>query len=319
MCILTIILLSLQSTRIALSLSPSIPRLIGINHNTCKNNPLVGIGVFTYNSDGRTLNSTLWLVHCHTQERRLHQLGFDMLRYGMKIYVGGKWQDPAYDMYVQQKNNTWTENVIEYPPLRNYTNSSLEEEKPIGKGIFFENGNNSYIRLSLDLNTIGSPDVYKANLYTAYRNGHVIAYAPFRSLIPPLLNFTWPHPSWPDPLMLKLGDQSVSVPIKVTPTQLIKTYTNAFGEPIYLNLGPAVKNGVFLNFTPNSIKLPSSGSVNLTMRVTALHGAGISNVSLQVPGEYFSHEDKYIHGQISDPFNCTSHNASPSVTSRKCT
>jgi hypothetical protein len=63
--------------------------------------------------------------------------------------VGNRWDNPAYGMYIQQQNNTWTKSVIEYPPLKNYMNLSLEE-KPVGKGIFFDNYRSHYAEPELD-------------------------------------------------------------------------------------------------------------------------------------------------------------------------
>ncbi len=123
--LIVMILFYIQSPSKVLATSPSFPRfttpeeaapydvedsLIG----KCRNLPL-DISSVAVNSDGRTLNGTLWLsspIYVKPLDEQPYcKALFNLMRYGMRIYVTD-YSHASYDMYVQKEmNGTWTKHL----------------------------------------------------------------------------------------------------------------------------------------------------------------------------------------------------------------
>ena len=242
------------------------------------------IGAVGYNSDGRTLNATLWLSS-PIDEMQSSYSGFNLLRYGMKIYVSD-YSQPTFDVYTQEQNKgSWVENIIEYEPGQNYAYFPLATI-PDYKG-FFKNGSN-FVRLSLDLNTIGSPDAYKVLFYTAYTNASIngnLLDNTGRFLMPPINSlFTWPQLLNPQNIKIIAGHKSI-IPIRINSTEVIRTYAERFQEPIRIHIPTSITPipGIKFNFSPSDFLVPAHGFGTTNLSISIPQDTLIRNLSIPVP------------------------------------
>jgi hypothetical protein len=221
----------------------------------------------------------------------------------MKIYVAYPYKRASYDIYIRNESNTrWITSLIEYKP------NSDSEYRLLSRGSVngsFEN-NNNYAHLTLNLNTIGSPETYKVSFYTANKSGAVEDITS-RALVPPLpgLNSTWPSPSLPaSPIRIKPG-QSISVPIHVSSTEGIRWYAQKFEEPIYLDLiSHGNVKGLDERINPaTGIQIPLRGNVTTNLLLSA--PPNIQNVNLSIParGYFYNPDDPGLHIWITPKFN----------------
>jgi hypothetical protein len=277
----------------------------------CDHHPKLPIAMelVTHNSDGKMLNATLWLKHC-SYPKTIGIQDFTpyyrMLRYGMKVYVTD-YSKASYDAYIQNENNTqWISTVIEDHPNNESEHRTLSMA-PTLNPLEKKKNDDNYVHLSLNLNSIGSPESYKLLFYTAYKNG-TIQDRTDRDLIPfpPHLNASLPYPSFPkSPINMKPND-SFSMPIHVNSTEIIRTYSRTFGEQIYLNISNAKYNGIGIRFSPNTVRIPPSGiattnfTVNVPQNITM---RGIMPIRLKNDAEYFSYGDSFLHYYIEPAFN----------------
>jgi hypothetical protein len=129
----------------------------------------------SYYSDGRTLNSTLWLDHpfidtpLNTSQwffPYVKNVPLYRILYGMTIGIHSSYDVEGSDYQAKSIRNidkTWTKTVEEMSPT-NQTKVLYEKHNP---GDFVKRGQR-YVQLSVDLGTVTYPNQYNLLFYTNY-------------------------------------------------------------------------------------------------------------------------------------------------------
>jgi hypothetical protein len=132
---------------------------------------LPGISAATYFSDGKTLNTTLWLSNPLLQppsnasvwlrppfkEIPWFHMGYYVSIHAHSVYDSGASESVGIEWDVQ--NSTWTKTVREYSPLgdEKILNQKYNYSIPVGK---------DYIELPFDLKHVNYPDLYDILFYS---------------------------------------------------------------------------------------------------------------------------------------------------------
>jgi hypothetical protein len=320
--LIVMVLFYIQSPSKVLATSPSFPRftttvppepaphdvedsLIG----RCPNLPS-DISSVAVNSDGRTLNGTLWLssrIYVKPiDEQPYCKALFDVMRYGMRIFVTD-YSHASYDMYVQKEmNGTWTKHLVEYEP-QTKENRSLYVKPNYDE--FFKDGSR-YVHLSLNLDSIGSPAKYTVLLYTATKDSYLTDCIPYscidhtyQLLIPPPI-IAWPHPAWPDNITLQAGSEAYRL-VRINPTDFMTKYADVFNETHTLTLKPILPKGLHLppglkfTFNPPIIVLPPSKTA--VLHVSTASNTPPGNFTFPINETFTSSANKLKTTPIPDP------------------
>jgi hypothetical protein len=158
----------------------------------------------TYSSNGKKLNATLWLGG---EIRGIpSKFGASTVAYGILVDADnnpttGKF-GVDYQKEIQWNNRTrsWSSFLVEYSSPDHFRTMQLQK-----KGIAFDNQN--YIPLSLDLNSITSPNKYRVLFYAT------VIYNNYSKIVLDLTNWVdIPPPEFtistlPDPVVLRQGEQ----------------------------------------------------------------------------------------------------------------
>jgi len=126
----------------------------------------VDIKTVNYFSDGRHLNATLWL-----DKKFGDQLSSDIETLGYGMYIDADsdyntgWEGVDYQLEVAMKNGTWKRNLLEFSSSGEPR--FLEPERTESN---FYAKNSSYVLLSLNLDTLVSPEKYKLLFYSTEKS-----------------------------------------------------------------------------------------------------------------------------------------------------
>ena len=122
-----------------------------------------------YLNDGNYLNVTLWLYFPF----REHPIQYQSVNYGILIdsdfnyYTGFEGIDYIYEIEWQNSTQSWVQKLFELSPTGD--NKTLQFNKNFTG--FFE-GRNSYVKLSLDLNSIRHSENYKVVFYAEAKKNY---------------------------------------------------------------------------------------------------------------------------------------------------
>jgi hypothetical protein len=225
-----------------------------------------------YESDGKTLNATVWLYFPFNEL----PLTYKVVHYGMLIdsdfdkTTGYDGIDYQLELGWDNISKTWNKKLEQWSPngdqrtlniVNNYSN-------------FFEKGKN-FILLSLDLRSLLYPSKYKVTFYAETENKNEIMITdPTRWVaIPPLdLVLT----TTPRNLTLTPGE-SKTVGVTVNTTQGYEPIVN-------LSAASQTHNNVYAEFKKgfNQLQVPSFGIATTAMTITALPNATIAPYTLTI-------------------------------------
>ncbi|MER5176602.1 MAG: hypothetical protein ABJB76_05200 [Candidatus Nitrosocosmicus sp.] len=144
-----------------------------------------------YSSDGKTLETTLWLAS-NSKNASIYSEPLKKIRYGMLIAIVSMPQNSGYNganynFYIEAVNGKWSEYLYQ---LSSTGASELIESKinhtesfggsTIGPG---------YVKLRLDLNSIHSPSHYGLSFYTAesFKSNEVRDFTSWVAIPPPTI------------------------------------------------------------------------------------------------------------------------------------
>jgi hypothetical protein len=229
--------------------------------STKKVDPSIDIVTANYYSDGRTLNSTLWLLFPF-KERPSSNDTHIVRSYGMLIDADFNNQTGPggidYQIEIRWQNQTWTRVLTEW--------SKFGFEKILDKKSnyvgFAENGER-YVMISADLTTMGSPGKYKVIFYAEDVNEDRSYWkVDFTNAIP------MPPPEFvistsPSSIVLRQGEQQT---IQVQ----VKSVTG--GDPhVYLSSKPP--ESIEMDFVPNKLRIPSFGVATTRLNIKVSENA----------------------------------------------
>ena len=236
------------------------------------NNPLsesVDIERISYSSDGNFLNATLWVGGNGVKENPL-SYGANMVAYGMVIDAdnNGKTGKAGFDYQVeiQWSNGIWHRTSLEWGSDNSYRILNVDQNY----SRFFRS-NQSYVLLSLDLNTIVSPQNYKVMFYSTALYGKSNFIYDLSSLVdipPPKYNIL----TVPNPVVLRQGEQ------KIVGVQL-KSSTGVIPQLINFTVEEHQSN-IDVNFNPDKVNVSSFGIEPAPFMVAVLKNAQIGQYTI---------------------------------------
>lgn len=245
------------------------------NISECKMEPHYprppGISAVTYISDGKTLNTTLWLSHSLTQPplnashwlrqpfREIPWLDFG---YYASIHVHSVYDTggPDYRLGIEWnvQNNTWTKTQEEFSPIGDskVLDQELNYSVTLGK---------KYIELSFNLNRLNYPNLYDILFYAVddyVKNNRLCRMTEVASRVyvpPPEFSMT----TSPASVTLRPGDET-NIELKVRSNANIKSQVSLF-----LNSSKDIQT----NIIPNETSLSPNGIITPILSVKALGNA----------------------------------------------
>jgi hypothetical protein len=139
------------------------------NDSTHLRSDYANILAVDYLSDGKTLNVTL-LLKSNSENGSIYSQPFKKIRYGMLIAIASLpptsgYNGANYDFYIEAVNGKWSEYLylLSSTGTRVLMYSKINYTEPFG-GTTIGPG---YVKLRLDLNSIGHPSAYGLSFYTA--------------------------------------------------------------------------------------------------------------------------------------------------------
>jgi hypothetical protein len=244
------------------------------NYKNCigieKNVTFPDIGAVSYFSNGKSLNSTVWLSSYLDNLSSVLSLKFDMAIHIHSVYSGGP-INYHYTLLWDNFKNKWVQTLDEQSWMG--TEKRLEENYNYS----LDPGNN-YINFNLDLDKISNPDEYSlfVSEEIGMKKGHYTCY-----LIDPSYRVNIPPPpvtisESPNPLILKPGEKKI---VEVA----VKSPTLGFNPLIYLS---ATNNSnIQLKFLSNFIPLPATylpATISTPLEVKVNENASIHPYSIPI-------------------------------------
>jgi hypothetical protein len=224
---------------------------------TNKGDPMTDLLAFNYFSDGKTLNSILWLYFPFKDSPIQNSVNYGMLvDTDFNDNTGYYGVDYKYQISWNNKTKVW--------------NSTLEKWSPIGKVIqiynekippknFSQNGTN-YVKLSVDLGMLGYPERYKVMFYAESKKEGLHTSDLTRWVAVP-------------PLELGLLAQPNTVELRKGEIKVIELAINASSgyEPTVSLSAKSSTKGIKLDFNGNdTLHMPSYGAVTTPLTIIPL-------------------------------------------------
>ena len=214
------------------------------------------------------LNATLWLGGSGIKENPSSYRA-NMAAYGMVIDTDNNEKTGKagfdYQVEIQWSNGTWHRTSLEWGSDNSYRILNVDQNYS-----GFEN-NQSYVLLSLDLNTIVSPRNYKLMFYSTALYGKSNFLYDLSSIIdipPPQYNVL----TIPNPVILRQGEQ------KIVGVQL-KSTTGATPKVINFTIEEHQSN-IDVTFNPNKANISSFGVEPAPFMITAPREAQIGQYAI---------------------------------------
>jgi hypothetical protein len=244
--------------------------------STEKADPSIDIVTANYYSDGRTLNSTLWLFFPFKEKPFSNDT--DMVRsYGMLIDADFNNQTGPggidYQIEIRWQNQTWTRVLTEWSK---FGFEKILDKKSSYSG--FAVDGERYVMISADLITMGSPDKYKVIFYGEdMKEDRSYWKVDFTNAIP------LPPPEFvistsPSSIVLRQGEQQ-------TVQLQVKSITG--GDP-HVHLSSNPPDGIAMDFEPNELRIPSFGvaMTRLDIKVSENAEPGPAPVTLNMNSSF---------------------------------
>ena len=253
-----------------------VKQFVGIENNSQKRDDYknalsesIDIQRISYSSDGIFLNATLWVGGSGVKENP-SLYGANLLAYGMLIDADNNEKTGKagfdYQVEIQWSNGTWHRTFLEWSSDNNYRILNVDQNY----SGFLRNDQN-YVLLSLDLDTIVSPNSYKLMFYSTAMYGKSIFIYDLSSLIdipPPQYTVL----TLPNPVVLRQGEQKIiGVQLKST-TGLIPELINFIIEEHQSNLE--------VEFNPDKLNISSFGVEPAPFKIALLKNAQIGQYTL---------------------------------------
>lgn len=228
---------------------------IGNQSNSYKGDPSTDISEVTYNSDGRFLNTTIWLLFPF----KVTPVNYESFNYGIMI-------DSDFN------NNTGTSGIDYQLEIRwnktakNWDRVLTEWSSAVGGKVLdqtrnfaaFSKNQSYYVFLSLNLDKILNPEKFRAIFYAESRlpNGHLVTDFTKWVIIPPPNVQILGSPS---SVTMKQGEKrTIELVINSTPTL----------EPdIRLNSSNYQHSDLDLHFSTPALKVPSDGMATIPLTI----------------------------------------------------
>jgi hypothetical protein len=238
--------------------------------------PSIDIVAANYYSDGRTLNSTIWLFFPFKEKPYSNDT--QMVRsYGMLIDTDFNNQTGPggidYQIEIRWQNQTWTRVLTEWSK---FGFEKILDKKSSYSG--FAKDGDRYVMISADLPTMGSPDKYKAIFYAEdMKEDRSDWKVDFTNAIP------IPPPEFvistsPSSIVLRQGEQQ-------TIQLQVKSITG--GDP-HVHLSSNPPDGIKIDFEPNELRIPSFGVAMTRMNIKVSENAdpGPTPVTLNMTSSF---------------------------------
>jgi hypothetical protein len=229
------------------------------------------ISAVSYFSDGRFLNATLFLRSPFIKEPSGYAPAYGVLINADSNQDTG-WEGHDYFMKIEWNNNTNTWNYR----LEEWSTSQIARvlDQKSNYTDFFDNGENSYVHLSLDLSKLSFPQQYIVVFFVDYvsLNGPSFAISDYSNWIriPPPEFFM---SAIPDELTLRPGEKK---PIEVQ----VNSSTTVFEPHVILSTNQI--GGLESHFIANEIDIPPRGVATSDLNVKALNDAKPDRKTLQL-------------------------------------
>jgi hypothetical protein len=236
------------------------------------------IDTVNYFSNGRYLNATMWLASpLEDPTNDIIKREYFMLLDIKSIYDPGS-ADYGIGFTWTNETNSWRKELSEFE----MKGTQWKYLKIIpGDTGFFEKGHN-YISLSLDLESINSPNEYRVLFGTsdsfmrADMYCHLEDVTQFFSVPPPQYNITTSENS----LFLRPGQQE-TVELKIKSDATFPSYS-------YLSVNAI--DGLDIEINPNILSLPPKGAVTSLINVKVLENATVHPYTLSIIPSIFPNE-----------------------------
>lgn len=231
------------------------------------------ISAVTYFSDGNTLKATMWLTSPFFEPPSnagawlttdFKQVPWYKILYVMSMHIHSVYdtegQDYSVGLFWDNRRKTWTRSLEEEGPT---ADTKILNETRNFTGFYSKN--QSYIDLTLDLNSVSSPNQYDLLFYAVdlfVQNGTLCRMVDISngvSVPPPEFIIT----TSPSSVLLRPGEEK-NIELKVTSTTGVKSQ---------IFLSTTQTNDVKLNFTPNRTSIPPYGFITSLIHVNASKSA----------------------------------------------
>lgn len=245
------------------------------------------ISAVSYSSDGRFLNTTLFLRSPFIEQPSGYAPAYGMLINADSSQDTG-WEGHDYFMKIAWNNNTNTWAYI----LQEWSTSQIPRvlDQENNYTDFFDKGENSYVYLSLDLNKLSSPQQYIVVFFVDYvsLNGVPFAISDYSNWVripPPEFFMT----TIPNEFILRPGENK-SIEVQ------INSSTTVFEPHIILSSNQI--DGLEPHFIPNETDIPPRGVATSDLYVKASENARADRHTLQLfanisfPTQYISRESQ---------------------------
>jgi hypothetical protein len=226
---------------------------------------ILGVNYF---SDGKTLNATLWLFAPFNSNVTKDR---GQINYGMYVDADAKDKTGVgginYQVEIRGQNGMWSKTFSQWSSFgSNRTLSKMAITQDNYTGFFGKNGR--YVLLSLDLNAIGSPELYRVIFYADQIKGSkwLTDFTNWIQLPPPKFEIS----TLPTSVDIGQGyDKTLAVQIKST---------TGFQPTIYLYSD----NQKFTKFNPTKVYVPSYGMAmsHLTISIPLNADTGTNTINL---------------------------------------
>jgi hypothetical protein len=235
---------------------------------TLRGEPATDIVGVSYFSDGRTLNTTLWLIFPFME----HPSKYTTLNYGVLIDsdfdsstgVGGI--DYQVEIRWMNKTRTWDKVTMEWSDSGK---EKILDEKRNYTGFYKKQS--YYVSLPVDLSTIVYPNKYRVIFYAESAKGGplITDFTKWAYIPPPNLAIT----TSPNPVVIRQGEKK-TVEVQINATQ---------GFEPYVHLYPENKvSGLDLDFKYNAIHVPSDGFATTPLIISTSKNISASPYTLSI-------------------------------------
>ena len=228
----------------------------------------------SFTSNGRFLNATLWLDNPIYEDRHSEYLDSNVT---FMMTLSAEHTIADYLVTISPgPNNTWTKALYEFEPIRRGFDRTL---KPVATEYnytdFFVDGNR-YVKLDLDLNSIGLPSSYWVSFRTsANKDGLDLNDRIYNQAVPPRLNrYIF---NWPEDLRIRAGEEFVGkLSINSTQLQIAQTFTPRDANET---------DGIRVRFSPPSLQIPTDGITTADLIIQTSPELPVANYSIPIRGD----------------------------------
>ena len=201
-----------------------------------------------YLSDGKTLDTTLWLAS-NSENASMYSQPLKKIRYGMLIAIVSLPQNSGYNganynFYIEEVNGKWSEYL--YQLSSTGTHALIESKINYTESFGGPTIGPGYVKLRLDLNSINYPRAYGLSFYTAesYKSNEVRDFTSWVAIPPATIDIL----TRPENIVIRQGEK------QLIPAEIDTPFSNNVTDITFDNGTDFSSNG--LSVSTQSIQPP---------------------------------------------------------------